>query len=252
MGPFFGRKRELDELQLLLKKNSASLVAVTGRRRIGKSRLIQEFAQRNPTYRFLVVSGLAPAPGITPKTQRQEFARQVERQLSIPPIASGDWSDLFSNLGAHTKEGKWILLLDEISWTGMKSPEFLPKLKNAWDLEFKQNPELILILCGSVSSWIERNLLSSTGFVGRVTSRLVLEELTAPECLGFWQDSQSSGYDQLKVLSVTGGVPRYLEELIPSLGTDDNIKRLCFQPEGLLFSEFDQIHKLSLYNPLLI
>ncbi len=98
-----------------------------------------------------------------------------------------------------------------------KDPLFLGKLKNAWDLEFKQNAELILILCGSVSSWIEENILKSSGFMGRVSLTLFLQELslfTANQMLhsiGF----KGSDYDRFKILSITGGIPRYLEEIQP-------------------------------------
>jgi len=240
---FFGRKNELGQLQQLVKKKSASLVVVTGRRRIGKSRLIEEFAQRCKGYRKVRINGLAPGKGITSQRQKQEFARQMERALSIPPVLAEDWADLFEHLANHTTRGRWIILLDEVTWIGFKDPEFLPKLKTAWDLYFKKNPHLILILCGSVCGWIEKNILSSTGFLGRVSMRLRLLELPIQDCHGFWSDSckNVSSYDKLKFLAVTGGVPRYLEEVVPVLPVDENIRRLCFQRDGILFHEFEQI-----------
>src|SRR3990167_5498461 len=65
-------------------------------------------------------------------------------------------------------------------------PTFLGNLKNAWDMEFSSNPNLILILCGSVSSWIEKNIVNSTGFVGRPSLYLTLEELPLSDCNLFW------------------------------------------------------------------
>ena len=126
---------------------------------------------------------------------------------------------------------------------GSQDPDFLGQLKTAWDLYFSENPDLILILCGSVSSWIEENILKSTGFVGRVSVDMVLEELSVAESGEFWgtQKNKVSAYEKFKLLSVTGGIPKYLEEIIPSQSADDNIHRLCFQPDGLLFREFDQI-----------
>lgn len=117
------------------------------------------------------------------------------------------------------------------------------ELKNAWDLHFSGNPDLILILCGSVSSWIEENILRSTGFVGRVSLDILLDELSIAESGEFWlaQKNKISAYEKLKVLSVTGGVPKYLEEIIPSESAEDNIHKLCFQSNGLLFREFEQI-----------
>ena len=121
-----------------------------------------------------------------------------------------------------------------------KDDTFLGKLKINWDQHFSKNPELIMILCGSVSSWIEKNILSSTGFLGRISLDIVLRELSLSECRNFWP-KRIAPYEILKVLSITGGVPKYLEEIMPELSAENNIRNLCFTPEGLLFREFDQI-----------
>jgi hypothetical protein len=100
---------------------------------------------------------------------------------------------------------------------GSLDPTFLGKLKNAWDLQFSNNSKLILILCGSVSSWIEKNIIKSTGFLGRPSLYLTLEALPLSDCDHFW-DGKGHGisiYEKLKILSVTGGVPRYLELINP-------------------------------------
>ena len=71
------------------------------------------------------------------------------------------------HLAQKTQEGPVLIVLDEITWMGFKDHEFLGHLKNAWDLCFSKNPNLILALSGSMSAWIEDNILSSTGFLGR-------------------------------------------------------------------------------------
>jgi AAA+ ATPase superfamily predicted ATPase len=237
---FIGRKRELRMLEELFKKKSASLVIIRGRRRIGKSRLAQEFANTTPHYVF---SGLPPTSHISAHDQREEFARQLQREMKIPLPRAEDWGDLFWHLAQQTQKGKVVLVLDEISWMGSKDHTFLGKLKTAWDLYFKNNPQLILILCGSISSWIEDNILSSTGFLGRISLDIILEELPLYECNEFWNAERDrvSAFDKLKVLSVIGGVPRYLEEILPNQSAETNIQRLCFRKEGFLFSEFDRI-----------
>lgn len=141
-----------------------------------------------------------------------------------------------------TRKGKVLILFDEISWMGSKDPLFLGKLKNAWDLEFKKNPNLILILCGSVSWWIEKNILNNTGFLGRISLQMTLKELPLNDCAQFWpKELKVSNFEKLKILSVTGGVPKYLEEIVSKLSAEENIRRLCFNVSGLLFNEFDQI-----------
>jgi hypothetical protein len=119
----------------------------------------------------------------------------------------------------------------------------LGKLKIAWDLYLKNNPQLILIVCGSISSWIEENILSSTGFLGRISLDIILEEMPLYECNEFWSAEQDrvSAFDKLKILAVIGGVPRYLEEIITNQSAKANIQKLCFQKEGFLFNEFERI-----------
>jgi len=184
--PFIGRQTELDGLNRLWKKNTSSLVIIKGRRRIGKSRLVEEFASGYINYVF---SGLPPHPKTTAQSQRNEFSIQLSQQMGYPKLRANDWSDLFWMVNEKiVPSKKTILFFDEISWIGSKDPEFLGKLKNAWDLYFKKHPKLILILCGSVSTWIEKNILSSTGFLGRVSYTLTLEELPLRMCsiLEYW------------------------------------------------------------------
>lgn len=237
---FIGRKKELNSLELLLKKKSASLVVIRGRRRVGKSRLIKEFVSDKNNWIF---SGLPPVPGITKQRQLDDFSAQLSNSLRIPKLQASDWVEHFNFLGNLSKDKKIVIVLDEISWMGSEDQDFLGKLKTAWDLHFSENPNLIMIICGSVSSWIEENILQNTGFVGRISLDIFLEELSIDESSEFWgsRKNKVSAYEKFKMLSVTGGIPKYLEEIIPSHSSDDNIQRLCFQSEGILFREFDQI-----------
>lgn len=237
---FVGRTNELNALNSLASKKSSSLVVIRGRRRIGKSRLVDEFAKN---IRFLRFSGLLEVSNVTAQDQRNEFARQLSEMTNTPKTNHDDWSRLFSALASQASSGKIVILFDEISWMGAKDHLFLPKLKNAWDMEFKQNPELILILCGSVSSWIEQNILNSTGFVGRLSLVLDLDELSLYESNQFLNQLGFKGdpYEKFKIMTITGGIPRYLEEIDSKLTAEGNIKNLCFTKSGILFREFNDI-----------
>ena len=241
--PFFGRQRELARLKELASKNSPSLVVIRGRRRIGKSRLTDEFARQMPRYTALHFQGLPPSEEITAEQEREDFAQQISRQLNIPPPRGDDWNTLLWALADRTARGRQLIILDEINWLGMRDPTFLGKLKNAWDLHFAKNPHLILILSGSMSSWIERNILHHTGFLGRISLDLILSELPLATCNLFWgaQREHISAQEKFRLLAVTGGVPRYLEEINPALSGEANVQRMCFTREGLLFSEFNNI-----------
>ncbi len=239
MVKFIGRDYELSILKEYAKsQKKASFLVVQGRRRIGKSRLIFEFSKNFD--RFLSFSGLAPDPKLTAKHQREEFCRQLARQLGTPEVQYNDWSTAFWALGQAVQREKVLVFFDEISWMGYGDPTFLPNIKNLWDLYLKNNPKLIFIVCGSASTWISKNILSSKGFVGRVSYTLNLKELPLSDCIKFWPENIST-YECLKVLSITGGVPKYLEEINPKLSAEENIRRLCFDAGGLLVNEFDHI-----------
>ena len=144
-GFFVGRREEIKELNFLLTKKKASLVVIKGRRRIGKSTLVEEFSKKS-RFRFLQFSGIPPTKGITAQVQREIFAKKMADQLELPGLAATDWSDLFTLLARQIQKGKVILLFDEISWMGSEDPTFLGKLKNAWDANFpnKQDGNFIL------------------------------------------------------------------------------------------------------------
>ena len=242
MPDFIGRQVELNALNTLLELRQASLVVMNGRRRIGKSRLIAEFAKPYPFYKF---TGLAPHPDMTAQDQRNEFMRQFNEYFGIPIAGITDWGVLLTLLAKQTQSGRVVILFDEISWMADGDVTFLPKLKTLWDDLFSKNSALILFLCGSVSTWIEENLIASTAFLGRPTMHIQLKELILSECAQFWDDGMPActAYEKLKTLSVTGGVPRYLELMNPKQTAEDNIRRLFFSKESMLLNEYDKIFK---------
>lgn len=237
---FVGRQKEIAELKQLLGKKSASVAVIKGRRRIGKSRLVEEFARGTPFYAF---EGLAPQKGVTAQMQRNEFSRQLSAQTGLPELVVDDWSKLFILLSQQAQKGRVIIFLDEISWMGSEDPEFLPKLKVIWESHFRKNPKLILILCSSVSTWIEENILGSTGYFGRISWTMTVNPLPLSDCNRFLESVKfrHSAYEKFKILAVTGGVPWYIEQIQGQLNADDNIKRQCFSEGGVLFKDFDRI-----------
>lgn len=237
MKTFIGRKNELSQLEALSKSGRSTLAVIKGRRRIGKSRLAAEFAKGKI---FLSFSGLAPVDGITAQEQRDIFARQFLTQFRSIPMTFTDWFDAFMHLTEKITDEPTVILLDEISWMGSMDPTFLPKIKLWWDSLSEVKANVTLLLCGSVSTWIEDNIINSTAFFGRISLRLTLRELPLPECALFLKSRgiQASTYDIFKILSITGGVPWYLEQIQSEKTIDESIKRLCFSPTGLLVDEF--------------
>jgi AAA+ ATPase superfamily predicted ATPase len=239
---FIGRHAERGQFRTLLGRKAAALVTCQGRRRIGKSRLITECAAEAD--HFLSFSGLAPREGIGREQQLDAFADQLSRQTRIPSLRLDRWPAAFDLLASQLPAaGSCVVLLDEISWMAIGDPDFAGHLKNAWDRVFSKHPRLILVLCGSVSSWIERNILNSTGFVGRCSWHFHLRPLPLDECAAFWgrRSSRVTAGEKWRMLAVTGGVPGYLEQILPTVGAEENIERLCFHPGGMLFHECGRI-----------
>lgn len=240
MKPFVGRELELQRLEDLSASGRACLVVIKGRRRIGKSRLAEEFGKDKI---FLPFSGLPPVKRVTAQDQRDAFARQLTALFHLPPCTFTDWSDAFAYLSRSLTTKPTAILFDEISWMGSKDPTFVSKLKVWWDLILQNHPSVTMILCGSISTWIDKNIINSTAFFGRVSLYLELTELSIPQCkeLLHLQGFKGSDLDFFKILCVTGGVPWYLEQIQPHQSADENIKRLCFEKNGLLVHEFDRI-----------
>ena len=191
---------------------------------------------------FLAFEGLAPRPGLTARQQLDAFAEQLASQTDLPKLGFDTWSAAFQVLSATIpSRGRTVLLLDEISWMAIGTADFAGYLKSAWDNQFSRHSRLILVVCGSVSSWIDQNILNSTGFVGRCSRQFELGPLDLRSCNEFWRGKTTSVAEKIRILAVTGGVPRYLEEVDPSQSAEQNIRRLCFDPGGMLCREFDQI-----------
>ncbi len=243
---FYGRDSEFADFKQLIDRKQGTLVTCQGRRRIGKSTFITQCGELT-TYFYNLV-GAPPRNGITREDQLATFAKELNREFGAPDTPMESWHKAFQLLAtALPKDGTVVVLLDEISWMSIGDPDFAGALKTAWDLEFSLRPGLVLVLCGSVSSWIEENILNSTGFVGRVSWQFHLKPLPLHLCNEFWVDREKSRAketpvrDKLRVLAVAGGVPRYLKEIKANLSSEQNIQRLCFNKGGLLYREFDQI-----------
>jgi len=239
---FIGRNRELQELESFWGRDHGVLITCRGRRRIGKSTLIDEFASRTAR-NYISVSGLAPRKGMTDVKQREHFCETIAEYAERPVEYAPTWSQAFRQLDALLiHPGRTVVLIDEISWLGGYNPDFAGYLKTAWDKYLHKHAEMILVLCGSVSTWIAENILDSTGFVGRDSYDIDLKELSLKDSVTLFGPSgeRMSTTEKLDILSLTGGVPKYLEEVRPELSVDENFRRLCFLPRSLLFREFNE------------
>ena len=240
---FIGRKEYLDDMESLWRKKASSIIACRGRRRIGKSTLFREFARRTADM-YVELEGLPPDKNMTNRMQLDNFVSALSSQTGCPQDPVPDWLHAFQRLEQQIDDTKrTVVLLDEISWMGGYDASFPGVLRTAWETFLHRHDRLVFVVCGSVSAWIKENILGNTGFTGRFSRDYVLPELSLAECAEFWGDAKSrvSSREIVDVLSVTGGVPRYLEEVDPGLDADENVRRMCFMPAGELYKDFDAI-----------
>ncbi len=170
MDIFHGRESEIEEFRQLIDLKSSQLVTCQGRRRIGKSTFIGHCGDL--VSQAYTISGLPPRADIDRESQLVNFSEALARSFGVPRLTLDSWPKAFHFLSTLLpKSGSTLVLLDEISWMSLGDRDFAGHLKNAWNAYFSkhQGLVLVLVLCGSVSSWIEENILNSTGFVGRVS-----------------------------------------------------------------------------------
>ena len=243
MTNFIGREDFLEKLGALWRKQTASFAVVSGRRRIGKSTLVEEFARRSGC-KFIEIAGLPPDRGMTDRRQIENFCERLASATGLVQANADCWAKAFDALAqAVSPNEKTLVFLDEISWMGRYDPAFAGILKTAWDTRLAGKRRLVLVVAGSVSAWIQANIQHARGYVGRISLDLTLSDLPASDCVAFWgrKASRTATREILDVLSVTGGVPKYLSEIDAGLSADENIRRLCFERDGYLYNDFNRI-----------
>jgi predicted AAA+ superfamily ATPase len=241
---FVGRKEELAILQGLT-GNPLAVATITGRRRVGKSRLAAEYAQRDHKKLIKIEGRDSPHAGNT--MQLAAFAADLSRDTGITGFSFNNWNAAFNALGVLARDQHWIILFDEITWLAKHSEECLAELKVFID-RYINGGGSRLIICGSVSQWIEQQINESDLFVGRISKKIHLTPLPLPDCAKFWSGREVSSREILTALCVVGGVPRYLEEINVLESAEWNIQNQCFDPSGYMVHELPNLIKSSFIN----
>ena len=241
---FYGRNEQMEQLRRLLHKQVGSFVTCRGRRRVGKSTLIEKFAE-DCGARFLKLEGVKPKEKYANEEELKAFADQLAAQTGAESSVPSNWLNAFIRLDREIRDdGRWtVVLLDEIAWFGYYDRMFSDTVRIAWENYWRKHDRLIVVVCGSVSSWIKENIIDNKAFYGRRSLDMIVPELPLSECVKFWGEraSRMDPTEIIDVLSVTGGVPMYLQEIDPSLSADENIRQLAYAPNAVLRVDFDDM-----------
>ena len=237
-----GRKSECEDLERALKHPESQLIAVYGRRRVGKTFLIREFFDNRFTFYHTGMHGCGM------KEQLLAFRDSLIQYGALKQEAIGTWREAFlclrRLLEANKSRGKKVIFLDELPWMDTPRSNFLPALEYFWNSWASSRKDIVMIVCGSSSSWVINKVLKNHGgLYNRVTERLPLKPFTLRECE---QYAMSSGLSltRREVCSyymVFGGIPFYWSLLRKGLGVPQNIDSLFFQEGSKLGNEYDEL-----------
>lgn len=236
MAEFIGRERELLELVAEFNMDKPSLVIVYGRRRVGKSTLLQKAASSQPTFIYFQATRLEERMNL------DDFKVEVARVLGPDEILNGlrDWTSVLHWLArAAEKNRGLIVILDEFPNLSDDQNALPSVIQKFWDSGKMKPGNLKLVLCGSVISHMEELLAERNPLYGRRTMALELGAMPLREAAQFLPTY--SAEDKIVAYSVVGGIPYYLETFDQNISLEENIVCNLMSPAGPLFNETDYL-----------
>ncbi len=246
MKKLIGRKEEIRALKEALASDSAELVALYGRRRVGKTYLVRTVYEKEL---LLELTGLNEAPF---PEQIENFTLTIARTLQLPvrSVTPGSWLQAFhllmDALEPHLKADKKVLFLDELPWFDTHKSGFLSAFDHFWNTWASRQDNLVVVICGSAASWMIQNIVRNKGGLhNRITRRIRLTPFTLRETAEFLvsQNVDLTHYQMLQLYMVMGGIPHYLNNVRRGESIDQTIDRMCFTHDGFLSDEFDSLYK---------
>lgn len=239
-----GREKEIKTLKSLLETDESELVSVIGRRRVGKTYLIQSVFANQLDFEL---TGIQHA---TLKEQLEHFsiALNLHTKSIFPLQQPKSWLDAFrlliQYLETKNKKQKRIIFLDEFPWFSTHRSGFLNAFGFFWNSWAVKN-KVIVVICGSAASWmIQKIVHNKGGLYNRVTKRISLQPFTVYESKLYLQKRGINFdlYQMIQLYMAMGGIPHYLKEIQKGESVSQNIDRICFDSGGLLHDEFEQLY----------
>lgn len=239
-----GREHELNELRRCVESDRSEFVIVYGRRRVGKTFMVDYFFDN--TYDFSYVGGHK----LTKAKQLRGFAKALKKAANLdqqPKLSS--WEDAFDALEEYLEslpnDRKKIVFIDEMPWIDTPKSEFVEALEAFWNGWGARRNDIVFIASGSASSWMMDKLVENPGGLhARITNNIYVRPFTLRETQEYLH-SRGFGWDYYQTLQlymILGGVPFYLSLLNNEENLINNIDRLFFRRNAELRTEFDELY----------
>jgi len=244
MEKFIGRTEDINILQDALKTSDSEMIAVIGRRRVGKTFLVRSVYNNNICFE---ITGSQNTPL---KEQLQNFANQLQlygkSNIAVAPPSS--WTEAFHQLSLFLDTKKFhqkkVLFFDELPWFASHKSGFLSAFGYFWN-NWASKKNIVVVICGSAASWmIEKVIHNKGGLHNRITKLISLAPFSLHETKEYLNSRKISlnNYQILQLYMVMGGVPHYLKEIRPGKSAAQNIDAICFAKNGLLKDEFLKLY----------
>jgi AAA+ ATPase superfamily predicted ATPase len=244
-----GREREKEIITKCLESKRPEFLIVYGRRRVGKTYLIREYFHERFSF---YTTGI---PDAKTRNQLKAFGESLTYYGDETKVIPKDWFEAFRRLRKILESedvyrdasgGKKVVFIDEVPWMDTARSDFKSAFDYFWNSWGSSQEDLLLIVCGSATSWIISNILNDKGgFHNRITRQIHINPFTLGECKQFYNENEFSiNRDQMiESYMIFGGIPYYLNLLDNRLSPAQNVDNLIFNERGDLHFEYDRLFK---------
>ncbi|MFN8489601.1 MAG: ATP-binding protein [Caldilineaceae bacterium] len=240
------RERELEELNLLLAEPQAHLLAVSGRRRLGKTTLLVEWARRSGQPFIYWVASRAPAALLLRQFSQLIWQQAYPNDVMPADFAFTTWSEAFDQVAKLASSQRLIVILDEFPYAVESEPALPSLLQNAWDHQLKQT-KVLVVLCGSHVGMMDELMLYHAPLFGRLVGPLRVGPLPYHALTQFFP--KYSAAERVAVWALLGGVPAYLERFDGEQSLGANVRRHIFRATGLFRTEPEHLLHEAVREP---
>jgi hypothetical protein len=228
---FLNRVQELQWLTQRYVSDQAEFVILTGRRRVGKTALLNEFATAKAGVYFLAYIDSADAL----LRSLSAAVWRAEHGAESTPVSYGSWLGLFQAIQRLSQENRFVFILDEYPYLAGATSHLASVIQKMWD-ERLQHTKLFFVLCSSYMSVMERDVLNRDApLYGRRTAQLTVRPLTVQQSAAFLPER--SALELIEIHALTGGMPAYLAQLRPNLSWWTNLAQTAFDPANILYHD---------------